>query len=56
MGTSLERWKLEKQIKKAKKASYKQLISEGCSHKLAKYLVNQALNRMGSKDGKDSPE
>jgi len=50
---SLDRWKTEKQIKKAKKMAIKQLTNEGASYKLAKYLVKQSLQRMGSKDGND---
>lgn len=43
---SLDKWKAEKQIKKAKKQAIKQLVSEGSSIGLAKKLVNQAYSRI----------
>ena len=44
--STLNRWKQEKQIKKAKKQAIKQLTSEGSSVKLAKKLVNDAYKRI----------
>ena len=42
----MDKWKQEKQIKKAKKQAIKQLTSEGSSVKLAKKLVNDAYKRI----------
>jgi hypothetical protein len=43
---SMDRWKQEKQIKKAKKSSVKTLIKEGSSLQLAKRLVDTAYKRI----------
>ncbi len=48
---SLERWKAEKTLKKAKKQAMKQLKSEGASHGLAKTLVGKAVRRIGTNQG-----
>ncbi len=42
----MDRWKQEKQIKKAKKSSVKTLIQEGSSLQLAKRLVDTAYKRI----------
>lgn len=43
---SMDQWKQEKQIKKAKKSSVKTLIKEGSSLRLAKRLVDTAYKRI----------
>ena len=43
---SMDQWKREKQIKKAKKSSVKTLIKEGSSLRLAKRLVDTAYKRI----------
>ena len=43
---TMERWKNDKQIKKAKKQAIKQLVSEGSSVRLAKKLVDDAYKRV----------
>ena len=43
---SMDQWKQEKQIKKAKKSSVKTLIKEGSSLQLAKRLVDTAYKRI----------
>ena len=43
---SLERWKQDKQAKKEKKSAIKELVREGASHRLAKYLVKGAVKRI----------
>lgn len=53
---SLERWKAEKTLKKAKKQAMKQLMKEGASHGLAKTLVGKAMQRLGENNESDTPE
>ena len=43
---SMDQWKQEKQIKKAKKSSVKTLIKEGSSLRLAKRLVDTAYKQI----------
>jgi hypothetical protein len=48
---SLEKWKAERTLKKAKKQSIKSLVNEGASYNFAKKLVNRAVKRIGTNSG-----
>lgn len=50
---SMEQWKAERLMKKAKKGARKQLIKEGHHPKTAAKLVNQALKRIQSEADRD---
>ena len=44
--TSLQRWKAEKIVKKAKKIAVKKLLKDGIPEKTARNLVKHAAKRM----------
>ena len=58
MDMSMEQWKAERLMKKAKKGARKQLIKEGHHPKTAAKMVNAALKRIHQQQGaeNDSPD